>query len=140
MKRKLLFLASGLCLAVGCNRNESTTATPPNSGTGATGMASVPGGAELTGPEKFGPNYHSDPAGAPNEALGKPRGNGFRELTANQSGGMGTGLQGFNDVGASGTSGAITDTHHIERGDESTAGTGGAGSAGSSGSGTTTGG
>ena len=49
-------------------------------------------------------------------------GNGFRSLTADQAGGMGTGLQGFNDVGAAGTSGTITDTHHVIPGDQSSAG------------------
>lgn len=113
-------LAASFLLIQGCSRTEQTTGTTSNSGTGATGMATVSGGSELTGPINFNP---SRPGGAPNWALGRPMGNGFRELNANQSGGMGTGTQGFNDVGAYGTSGTITDTHHTEPGMDESSGT-----------------
>ena len=125
MQIKYVLLAGclGSVFLLGCSRTESTDATEPNSGTGATGMAPSisPGGLEVTGP-KYDAEHPADPAGAPNVALGKPMGNGFRSLTADQAGGMGTGLQGFNDVGAAGTTGAITDTHHPIPGDQSSAG------------------
>ena len=96
--------AIAVCAMVGCSRHDSTTATPPESGTGSD--FGYGHGVDVLGPGRFGPIV-PNPSGAPH--FGSPSGMGFNTGSAGQTGGMGTGLMGFHDVGAAGTSGAITD-------------------------------
>jgi hypothetical protein len=87
----------------GCDHTDSTTSTPPNTGTGLTGAKP---GKELHGPPP-GSETGSNPGGAP--TFGKPTGMGFSTGDAAHSGGQGGGLMGYHNTGAAGTSGAITD-------------------------------
>jgi hypothetical protein len=90
---------------VGCSRHNSTTDTPPSTGTGSDfGYAK---GKEVTGPDQNGGTFVPNPAGP--VVAGAASGMGFNTGDASQTGGMGTGLMGYHDVGAAGTSGAITD-------------------------------
>jgi hypothetical protein len=94
---------------VGCSRHNSTSATPPSEGTGSDfGYGK---GKDVTGPGRFG-EMVPNPAGP--VVAGAHSGMGFNTGDAAQTGGMGTGLMGFHDVGAAGTSGAITDVHSTQ--------------------------
>lgn len=97
------FVIAGAAL-VGCSRHDSTSATPPEGGTGSD--FGYGHGQDVLGPGRFG-TLVPNPAGAP--PSGAASGMGFYTGSAGQTGGMGTGLMGFHDVGAAGTSGAITD-------------------------------
>lgn len=90
---------------IGCSRHNSTSASPPTVGTGSDFGYGV--GHDVGGPNSYAVRSPRDPAGAP--TAGVPSGMGFYTGSAAEYGGMGTGLMGFHDVGAAGTSGAITD-------------------------------
>ncbi len=53
----------------------------------------------------------SSPGGAP--TFGKPSGMGLATGDALNSTGQGSGYMGYNNTGAAGTAGAISDTHHL---------------------------
>ncbi len=92
---------------VGCDRTDSTTATPANTGTGMTGEGT---GKQVTGPVGVGANADSQGAGgAP--TYGEPTGTGFPSGDAAHSSGQGSGLMGFHGTGAMGTSAAVSDAH-----------------------------
>jgi hypothetical protein len=101
--------AALLLAAVGCGRTDSTTATPPNTGTGMTGIGN---GQAVTGPDAntppAGPN-DGGAGGAP--TYGDATGTGFHTGDAAHSDGQGSGLMGFHGTGALGTSAAISDMH-----------------------------
>jgi len=101
-----------LLAAAGCGRTDSTSATPPNTGTGMTGIGS---GAAVTGPNgndvAMGPNG-GGAGGAP--SFGDATGTGFSTGDAAHSGGQGSGLMGFHGTGALGTSAAISDMHQTD--------------------------
>jgi hypothetical protein len=100
---KLTRITGAICLAatftlLGCGRSESTTSTPANSGDGMSGPA-----AEAE-PRVYG----SAAAGAP--SFNAPAsGMGFTVGDALHADGQGSGLMGFHQTGAAGTSGTITD-------------------------------
>jgi hypothetical protein len=93
----------GAGLIAGCDRNDSTTATPANSGTG---LSNAQPGKDVTGPAP-GSETGSNPGGAP--SFGQATGTGFSTGDAAHSGGQGGGLMGYHGTGSAGTSGAITD-------------------------------
>src|SRR5947209_1640269 len=99
---KQMRLASGTCVlamltVASCDRTESTTATPPNSGTGMTGVGS---GRDVTGPAANEAGWTPGRAAAGAPSYGKPSGMGFSDGDAVHAGGQGGGLMGFHDTGA----------------------------------------
>jgi hypothetical protein len=93
-------------LFAGCDQSDSTT------GAGLTGASP---GNWVNGPPP-GSETGSNPGGAP--TFGQPTGMGFSTGDAAHSGGQGSGLMGYHNTGAAGTSGAITDAR-IDLRDES---------------------
>ena len=92
-------------IAAGCGNSDSTYATDSNSGTGMSGVGK---GRQVTGPHvAYGLTPESRIGEPP--SFGTPTGTGFPTLDADQSGGMGSGMEGYHRLGAAGTSGAITD-------------------------------
>jgi hypothetical protein len=92
---------------VGCDRTESTSATPANTGTGMTGVGS---GEQATGPTAAAPTGQGA-GGAP--SFGEATGTGFPSGDAAHSGGQGSGLMGFHGTGYEGTSAAVSDMHPV---------------------------
>ncbi len=106
---KLTTCLTAICLgawmlASGCERTDSTSSTPPNTGTGMNGTVE---GKDVMGPNAYSGDSPSSPGGAP--AFGAPSGMGFPTGDAAHSGGQGGGLMGFGGTGANGTNGTITD-------------------------------
>ena len=105
-------LAATAIVGGGCGKTESTTATPPNSGTGMTGMGP---GKDVTGPAAQANAGNDGAGGAP--TYGEATGTGFASGDAAHSSGMGSGLMGFHSTGAMGTSAAASDMHKFDEKD-----------------------
>ena len=101
-------LAAAAVVAVGCDKTNSTYATPPNSGTGMTGMGTD---QQVTGPSTNPALAYSTQGAGGAPTYGEPTGTGFYTLDAAHGSGTGSGMMGYHGTGAMGTSAAISDMH-----------------------------
>ena len=86
MRRAVYILSGAMALAAaGCDQSDTTAEAPPST--------------------------QPSPGGAP--TFGTPTGTGYSTGDAANSDGQGSGLMGYHDTGAAGTSGTITDTHEL---------------------------